>query len=807
MGSGHFLARAIDFLAEAIATDPCIEPALELAEDSELTYYRRRVVESCIYGVDLNPLAVELAKLTLWLGTMAKSKPLSFLNHHLRVGNSLIGARVADLDEIPKARRRKGKSIDLSRAPVQLGLFQEVFNKKLYDLLQNRALIAQLPTETLKDVHTKEKWERDFEHNMRRFRILADVWVSTYFGNSITWDEYNALVENLQSPEPEWEKLLQKESVQRAIAVSEEKRFFHWELEFPEVFYDDEGNRKSNPGFDAVIGNPPYVGFHGFEDMKAVLHELFITSRGKFDIYIPFWERSLGILRDGGLVSFICPSGFMKREHGAQLRRFIQKHRLISLHDFEHAQVFEGVTNYTCIPRIIKGRDKSEIVNTIVTFGLDPRSPEFQLTAESLVDQVGGWRLPSKTSVPTDIALTGPHLLPLKEVADIIAEGIVTGKNNVFLLNSEKWGVYKLESVIRPALRGECVDRYEIDWDGTLLIYPYKVMGEDTIVLEETALATEAPKTYKYLTSSKARLKGRPYFERSGKLWYELWNQRSMNHQSQPKLIVQENSVRCEFVYDSGEYFYLDTCCGLSLPRQSPLSCFYLLALLNSSLLDFAFRKITVPKAGGHFIHKPMYLQQIPIRVINFTTQRKERKQLLEKGKELYQGYLVSRDWSKVLAFVDECLPQKADGTPNAEQEKTDVVHDLLAFLAEEMTRLNKDKQAKIKGFLIWLEKEILKGSVEDQKNKTRIKDFHNGTFEDLLDVLKKNRVVPDPCPANVRDTIAGEFSVAVKALTPLKARIEATDDLIDQIVYRLYGLTDTEIAIVEGQQSHRVGA
>ena len=128
------------------------------------------------------------------------------------------------------------------------------------------------------------------------------------------------------------------------------------------------------------------------------------------------------------------------------------------------------------------------------------------------------------------------------------------------------------------------------------------------------------------------------------------------------------------------------------------------------------------------------------------------------------------------------------------------MVHDLLAFLTEEMTRLNKEKQSRIKGFLTWLEKEILKGSVEDQKNKTRIKDFHNNTFEDLLDVLKQNKVVQDPCPANVRDTIASEFSATMKALTPLKARIKATDDLIDQIVYKLYGLTEAEIAAVEGQ-------
>ncbi len=96
----------------AIASDPSIDSSSDLDEEAEITYYRRRVVESCIYGVDLNPLAVELAKLTLWLSTMAKSKPLSFLNHHLRVGNSLIGAKVAGLDELLKVPVKKDKKID-----------------------------------------------------------------------------------------------------------------------------------------------------------------------------------------------------------------------------------------------------------------------------------------------------------------------------------------------------------------------------------------------------------------------------------------------------------------------------------------------------------------------------------------------------------------------------------------------------------------------------------------------------------------------------------------------------------------------
>jgi hypothetical protein len=381
MGSGHFLARAIDFLAEAIATDPYIEPALELTEDSELTYYRRRVVESCIYGVDLNPLAVELAKLTLWLGTMAKSKPLSFLNHHLRVGNSLIGAKVVDLDEIPKHKRKKSKSIDLSRAPVQLGLFQEAFNKRLYDLLQNRALIAQLPTETLEDVYKKNKWEQDFEYNMRRFRTLADIWVSTYFGNSVAWDEYNMLVENLQSPEPQWSTLLQKKSVQRAIVIGEEKRFFHWEFEFPEVFYDEKGCRKPTPGFDAVIGNPPYV-----ELPEVEYGYLLIDSRNLYDEFI---RISIKMLHPDGMFGFIHANSAYCQPKFKVIRDFLKNNTddlTVINFAIRPQPVFKGVMQRTAITICHKSSSGAKKVKTSRYIRLTEENRNVTLAAPPVYD-------------------------------------------------------------------------------------------------------------------------------------------------------------------------------------------------------------------------------------------------------------------------------------------------------------------------------------------------------------------------------------------------------------------------------------
>ncbi len=133
-------------------------------------------------------------------------------------------------------------------------------------------------------------------------------------------------------------------------------------------------------------------------------------------------------------------------------------------------------------------------------------------------------------------------------------------------------------------------------------------------------------------------------------------------------------------------------------------------------------------------------------------------------------------------------------------ENRTDTIHDILAFLAEQMIEFNKTKNEEMKGFLKWLEREI-GAEIDALTNKTAIKEYHEHNFEHLLDVLKKNKnkISIDPSDRKKQELLEKHFVKSMEPLHPLKEKIKNTDKLIDEIVYKLYGLTEEEIGVVEG--------
>ncbi len=218
----------------------------------------------------------------------------------------------------------------------------------------------------------------------------------------------------------------------------------------------------------------------------------------------------------------------------------------------------------------------------------------------------------------------------------------------------------------------------------------------------------------------------------------------------------------------------------------------YLLALLNSSTLSLVMRSISVPKANGYLIFKPMYLRRLPIRRIAFSTPPSERKRQVKRGQELYEAVVERTGAAEVLRFAEQEL--KAD--------RTDVIHDLLAFLAARMIELNHEKQDAARQFLADL-KDFHGIDVHALTPKTKLDQFWRLATSDFFSHLRANAKRLAGQGVRLKefdeDKLRKRFESAQKKIVPLDTEIAFTDTLIDQIVYRLYSLTEEEIRIVEG--------
>ena len=336
MGSGAFLVAAGNYLAE------CCESALlrdghhRESSDALRASLRRDVAERCLYGVDLNPTAVQLARLSLWLSTLAADRPLTFLDHHLAVGNSLIGAWLADLSMPPQFTKSLGA----------LPLLEDQIGEDLgVRVMPARLSLALEPSNTLEAVRRKERTLADLVHvegPLARWTAACDAWCAAAMWNRSPLSpalirEWIALATGAATSLPPAQL---RSSLDKARAVVTAHSPFHWELAFPEVFFDANGRAAESPGFDAVIGNPPWevmradIGTDGQrKDSRAItaaalrFHHKSRAYRhqgtGHANLYQLFTERALQLTRRGGRVGVLLPSGIATDHGSAALRRFL----------------------------------------------------------------------------------------------------------------------------------------------------------------------------------------------------------------------------------------------------------------------------------------------------------------------------------------------------------------------------------------------------------------------------------------------------------------------------------------------------
>jgi len=228
-------------------------------------------------------------------------------------------------------------------------------------------------------------------------------------------------------------------------------------------------------------------------------------------------------------------------------------------------------------------------------------------------------------------------------------------------------------------------------------------------------------------------------------------------------------------------------------------SLLYLCALLNSKTLQHQLNTFR----PGNIDAYPDDWKQLPIRRISFTTPVWERESLGDAAQTLYAEYLDTGKSKRLLDFVESRLETITDEDGRVlEPEQSDVVHDLLAYLAVQMIEMHKAKNEETRGFLDWLTG-YTGLPIEDWSSKTNLKAYYQHDWAEMQRVLNANRrqiKKVDVVGREASERIRHEYEASVGKLRPLLARIAATDRLIDLIVYRLYGLTEEEVAVVEGR-------
>ena len=359
--------------------------------ESDLAYWRRRVVQACIYGVDVNPLAVELAKLSLWLTTVAQGKPLSFLDHHLRCGNSLIGTRVADLPlnlksagQKRKAEQRRQAEAE-QRAAGQLSMLDDsAFAGSMRTATNFMDQIEHLTGNTVAEIQEAEAVYRQVvEEITAKARQLADIWTARQFGLKMDDRLWLPLVNFLTKgglPLPAYDAIFQQ-----ADYLAHAYRFFHWELEFPEVFFDTQGRLDASAGFDAVIGNPPYVRQEELGELKAYFSEQFAeVYAGTADLFVYFFSQGLNLLRPEGRLSYISSNSWLRANYATALRHYLRTQTTVeTLVDLGDNRVFADAPDlYPAIHIVRRARPSKDHTGQVAVFTRGEGVEEFEQQLE-----------------------------------------------------------------------------------------------------------------------------------------------------------------------------------------------------------------------------------------------------------------------------------------------------------------------------------------------------------------------------------------------------------------------------------------
>lgn len=405
---------------------------------------------------------------------------------------------------------------------------------------------------------------------------------------------------------------------QQMSLLDDEERYrinvFDWEAEFPEIM--------KLGGFDAVIGNPPYVRQEMLFEFKEYFQRHYKVYHGVADLYVYFIERSFSLLKPAGQFGMIIANKWMRTNYGKPLRQWIKQYCIQEVIDFGALSVFERATTYPCILRLSKNPPATNFPATLVKTLMFADLQDYVLKYSYIVDQQSladvGWSLSDKSSYKLLEMLRSKGVPLVEYVQWQIYYGIKTGLNEAFVTDVEmKQKLITEDSrsseLIKPFLVGRDIKRYKTPTSDKFLIFTRRGVDIERYpairnhLLKYKDRLMPKPKDWKGV-EWKGRKPG-PY------QWYEI--QDTVDYHSEfekPKILWPGiSSEICAFALDESDYFGND---NTHLIISDDL---YLLGILNSRITRFLLQNICDKVQGGFYRLKIIYVQQIPIPTINFS--------------------------------------------------------------------------------------------------------------------------------------------------------------------------------------------
>ncbi len=628
---------------------------------------KKKIIERVIYGVDIQPQAVDICKLRLWLSLMVDYElsanphdceatsfrralkeidPLPNLDFKIRRANSLVDYIHGEPVELKRLSSETGAEFALSKLSTAK---RDFFNARTAAAKRRLRLdIYDNITELAKIELTRARTDAaglGFALNNRDAQRVAEIDNCLREITRIGAQVRDARRMRAQAQEDALERI-------RADFDDPEKPTFVWQFDFAEVFHRDEnshgdslllaerskrgnGNGGRN-GFDLAIGNPPYIRIQTLIKSNPKLAAYYrqrykSAAKGNFDLYVCFVERGLELLHHNGQLAFIQPHKFFNAQYGEPLRELLSKGRYVRhVVHFGDRQIFPGATNYVCLLFLAKAG--SRVCRFVQADDLDywlatQEGPQRLIPAEEFKSSEWNFTVGRGSEIFERLSQC-PQTL--EQVTTRIFQGLKTGADKIYIFEESvksKDGCrvrcrqndteYVLENaLLHPLIKGGDSHAYRLTHPDRLILFPYEQHADGGVrLIPSTRLRKDFPNTWEYLKDHKDRLEARDGGEMAGDYWYGYSRNQALDLMSLPKLFTPDIAPIAGFSYDKkGEVFFTGGVAGgygvLAAPPMTPE---FLLGVLNSPVSDFFHHRIATKMRGGWFSYEARFIRNIPM--------------------------------------------------------------------------------------------------------------------------------------------------------------------------------------------------